>query len=165
MNLLRTLIFAVLLFGAFASCKNDKSEHSSIATEEISFRKDGELTFYDPDGSELKNVTIEVAKSSYDQQTGLMYRKSMKADRGMLFVYDDERPRPNFYMKNTHFSLDLIYINADKKVVDINENAKPFDESPLPSKASAKYVLEVNGGMAEKWGVAIGDKVSIQSRI
>lgn len=160
--MVRKFLLLALTIIAFTSCKNETSEHNAIKTEEISFSKDGELTLYNSDSVKLKKVDIEVARSEYEQQTGLMYRKSMKKNRGMLFVYDDERPRPNFYMKNTYIGLDLIYINADYKVVDINENAQALDETPIPSDAKAKYVLETNAGMAEKWGIQKGDRISLK---
>lgn len=162
MKSLRFIGISLLVIFTFVSCNDGKSKHTSIKTDKIEFRKDGELTFRNPEGPVLKKIDIEVAENSYDIQTGLMYRKSMKENRGMLFVFDDERPRGHFYMKNTYIPLDLVYINADKKIVDINENAKPLDESPLPSKAKAKYVLEINGGMVQKWNLVIGDDVSFQ---
>src|SRR5690606_16060128 len=95
----------------------------------------------------------------FEQTTGLMYRKSMKEDRGMLFIYENERPRGGFYMKNTYLALDLIYIDANREIVDFKENTEPFNENPLPSSAPAQYVLEVNAGTVAKLGLEIGDKV------
>jgi uncharacterized membrane protein (UPF0127 family) len=63
-------------------------------------------------------------------------------------------------MKNTRIALDLIYLNEDKKVVSLWENAKPFDESSLPSNAAAKYVLEVNAGLVNQWKLEAGDSMS-----
>ena len=75
-----------------------------------------------------------------------MHRTEMKNHQGMLFVYDDEKARPNFYMKNTLISLDLIYLNSDFEIVDFNLNTTPEDETPIPSEAASKYVLEVKSG-------------------
>ncbi len=159
---LTKIALCLLITVGMLSCKNDSSsEHKSIDTEDIQFTKEGELTFYGQDSTVLKTVNIELAKSAYEQQTGLMYRKSMAENQGMLFIYSNEQPRPYFYMKNTYIGLDLIYINAAYKVVDINANAQPFDESTLPSDAPAQYVLEVNDGMAQKWGIQIGDFVKM----
>src|SRR5699024_2540540 len=163
MKKIHKIAFPLLLFIVFAGCKqNEQSRHTGLDTGEIRFTKDRTLSFYDASGNELKTISIEVAKSPYEQQTRLMYRKSMKENRGMLFVYDRERPRPNFYMKNTYIGLDLVYIDAQKKIVDFNKNAKPLDESLLPSNAPAQYVLEINAGMADKWGLEEGDKVKFQ---
>lgn len=158
--MLKKFVILFVLLIAVVACKDDKSHHEAIETEEIQFVKDGELRFFDVDDELLKKVDIEVAQTDYEQQTGLMYRKEMKEDRGMLFIYNDEKPRPYFYMKNTYIGLDLIYISADKKVVDINENAEPLNESTLPSDAPAQYVLEVNAGKAAAWKLKVGDKVS-----
>jgi uncharacterized membrane protein (UPF0127 family) len=62
-------------------------------------------------------------------------------------------------MKNTKIPLDIIYINADKKIVSIQKNAKPFDETSLPSEAPAKYVLEINAGLSDKWNLESGDNM------
>jgi len=88
----------------------------------------------------------------------LMYRKSMPNNQGMLFVFEDSRPR-SFYMKNTEFGLDIIYINSDKEIVSIQKNAKPMDPTSLPSEDDAQYVLEVNAGLSDTWGLEKGDVV------
>jgi len=158
---MRNLVFLLLTLVVFTACKNDKaSKRESIETEEVSFTKDGTLTIYNSEDEELMHLDIEVAETDYEQETGLMYRKEMKENRGMLFVYKEEKPRPNFYMKNTLIALDLIYINAAKEIVDVNEHAQPEDQTLISSDVEAQYVLEVNSGMFEKWGLAIGDKVS-----
>lgn len=158
---MKKIVLLLLTIVVFTACKNDKaSKRESIDTEEVSFTKDGTLTIYNAEDEELKRLDIEVAKTDYEQETGLMYRKEMKENRGMLFVYDHEKPRPNFYMKNTLIGLDLIYINAAKEIVDVKENAQPEDQSLISSEAEAQYVLEVNSGMVEKWGLSVGGKVS-----
>lgn len=159
--MLRKYFLIILIFGVFVACKEETSKRQSIETEEIEFSKGGEFSFY-KEGEIFKTIDIELAITDYEQQTGLMYRKSMEEDQGMLFIYEDERPRPYFYMKNTYIGLDLIYISADEKIVDINKNAKPLDETSLDSEAPAKYVLEVNAGMADKWNLNIDDQVSFE---
>jgi hypothetical protein len=161
MKKLFILLLSVLTLSA-VSCNGDKeTKNESIKTEEIKFKKEGELTFK-RNAEVLKKLDIEVAKNSYEHQTGLMYRSSMKENHGMIFVYKGERPRPDFYMKNTQFPLDLVYINADQKIVDFNENAKAYDETPLPSDKPAKYVLEINGGKVAEWDLKLGDQVEME---
>lgn len=145
----------VLLFN---SCK-DNTKDKTVTTTEITFKKDGELYFLNSEKDTLKQLEIETAISSYEQQTGLMYRKSMREDRGMLFIYEEEIPRPNFYMKNTYIALDLVYINKNNKVVDIQRDAKPLDETNIPSNVASQYVLEINGGRAKLWNLKKGDFV------
>jgi hypothetical protein len=63
-------------------------------------------------------------------------------------------------MKNTEIPLDIIYLNADKEIVNIQKNAKPFDETSLTSEAPSQYVLEVNAGLSDAWKLEKGDKIS-----
>jgi len=65
----------------------------------------------------------------------------------------------SFYMKNTYISLDIIYLDKDNVIVSIQENTKPLDETSLPSNFPAQYVLEINGGLSQKWSIGIGDKI------
>ncbi|WP_445195268.1 DUF192 domain-containing protein [Tamlana sedimenti] len=150
--LLVCLVFSMLL----SSCKNDKKV---IKQTEVIFKKEGELTIFKSVDSTQINLDIEIADTEFDRETGLMYRHNMPNNQGMLFVFEDERPR-NFYMKNTEIPLDLIYVAANKKIVSFQKNAKPFDESSLPSNAPAKYVLEVNAGLADTWNLRVGDSLS-----
>ena len=70
----------------------------------------------------------------------------------------------SFYMKNTEFPLDLIFIKSDMSVASVQENAEAFNENSLSSKVPVQYVLEVNAGLVEEWGLAIGDSVSYKKR-
>ena len=106
-----------------------------------------------------ESFTLEVADTPKKQQLGLMHRKSMPQDRGMLFVFEDERER-SFWMKNTHIPLDIIYVSAAGKVVSI-EQMKPLDETSVPSDGPAKYAIELNEGAAGRAGVATGDVLAI----
>lgn len=140
----------------FSSCKEEKKV---IKQTQISFKKEGELTIFKVSDSIEIKLDIEIADTEFDEQTGLMYRESMDKNQAMLFVFDNEVER-YFYMKNTKIPLDIIYINANKIIVSFQKNTIPFDESSLPSNAPAKYVLEVNAGLADSWALAIGDSIS-----
>jgi len=87
-----------------------------------------------------------------------MYRKSMEEHQAMLFIFQEEQPR-SFYMKNTEFSLDIIYINKKKKVVSIQKNTTPYDKNSLPSGEPVLYVLEIKAGLSDRWGIENGDSV------
>ena len=140
------------------SCK-DNVKKPEVTPIEISFKKEGMLFLKKAtNGSIIKTIDIEIADDDYQTQTGLMYRNSMDTLQGMLFVFDGEEYK-SFYMKNTKIPLDIIYVNADKKVVSIQKNAKPFDETSLPSEAPAKYVLEINAGLSDQWNLQSGDKI------
>lgn len=149
-------IIALASMISFSSCKNEKKDIKPI---EVAFKKEGELTLYkSTSDSIIAKLDIEIADTDYDVQSGLMYRDSMKEDRGMLFVFPTMRQR-YFYMKNTRIPLDLIYLDDKKNIVSFQENAEPFNEDQLPSLVPAQYVLEVNAGLAEKWLLEIGDRI------
>ncbi|PTX42070.1 hypothetical protein C8P64_2484 [Christiangramia gaetbulicola] len=146
---------------SFTSCGDDDKKEEVIETDPITFTKEGELYMIKASGDTLKKLDIELAESDYEHQTGLMYRESMEDDQGMLFVYDDARVR-SFYMKNTYIPLDIIYYAADSTLVSIQKNATPRDETSLPSEGPTKFVLEINGGLSDAWGVEQGDKISFK---
>jgi len=154
-------ICSLLLIGCFSfNSMSCKEENKKIKQVEVSFKKEGELTIYKTTtDSIIKKLDIEIADSEYETETGLMYRSSMKKNHGMLFVFPDMLPR-SFYMKNTQFALDLIYIDDKNTIVSFQKNTKPFDESPLPSNAPVKYVLEINAGLVNEWNLNIGDRIS-----
>ena len=160
MKLKNLKIATLVVFGALClttiSCKKGNKEVKQV---EVTFKKEGELTIYKAESdSIITKLDIEIADTDYDIQTGLMYRKSMQDDRGMLFVFPTLRER-FFYMRNTKFPLDLIFLNGKKFIASFQENAKPFDESQLPSQVPAQFVLEVNAGLAEKWLLEVGDRI------
>jgi len=101
---------------------------------------------------------VEVADSAQEREYGLMCRKSLAADRGMLFIFP-KADYQAFWMRNTLIPLDIVYIGADGKVVSIVRNARPLDESPLPSGGPALGVLELAGGRAAQIGLLPGDRV------
>ena len=118
----------------YTSCKKESEQVST--KPQFTFKKEGELSLYRTPDSLIKTLDLEIADNDYETQTGLMYRDSMKANQGMLFIFEDSRPR-YFYMKNTHIPLDLIYIDENRKIVSTQLNAKPLDETTLPSNANA----------------------------
>ena len=109
-----------------ASCKSEPKQ--SIKTENVSFTKEGELNILSSETDSIKaNFDIEIAETEYETLTGLMYRKSMQQDRGMLFIQPEEAEQ-NFYMKNTEIPLDIIYINSGMKVVSFQKKCKTFQK-------------------------------------
>ncbi|MBI2981653.1 MAG: DUF192 domain-containing protein [Deltaproteobacteria bacterium] len=102
---------------------------------------------------------VEIAKRSDERARGLMYRRSLAASHGMLFVFSEESRDP-FWMKNTPISLDLIFINQDGVIVDIIEKALPYSEELLIPKVSYFYVLEVAGGTVQRRAIRIGDSAA-----
>lgn len=106
----------------------------------------------------VRSFQVEVADSDRERAYGLMCRKAMAPDRGMLFVFPQAEPQA-FWMRNTLIPLDIIYIGADGRVVSITRNARPLSDTPLPSAGPAKYVLELAGGRAAEIGLLPGDRV------
>ena len=152
-KLLLIAICSGLLFGC-----NDTKKAKTITETKIEFVKEGELTLVKSDGTHMRTLDIEIADDDYQRETGLMHRSSMGNHQGMLFIFEEEANR-GFYMKNTLISLDIIYIDKDGKIVSFAENAKPLDETSLPSEVPAQYVLEINGGLSEEWLLEIGDTI------
>ena len=142
---------------------NDKTnnyvQEVEITSQDIDFTHDGDLSIFKND-SLIKTIQVEFAKNDMERSLGLMYRSQMDELQGMWFIFPEEAPR-SFYMKNTEIPLDIIYLNKDKKVVSIAKNARPYDETSLPSEAPAMYVLEINGGLADKWGIEKGDRMEL----
>lgn len=102
---------------------------------------------------------VEVAHTPPQQAYGLMNRKSMPQDHGMLFIFQTEAGR-SFWMKNTLIPLDMVFIRADGTIHHIHENAIPQDLTPVLSNGPVRAVLEVNGGRMEALGIRPGDKVN-----
>lgn len=154
-TLLTLSISGVICFSG-VSCQED-TRSKTVKAISVSFKKEGELQIKKAiSDSFITSLDIEIADDDYSTQTGLMYRKSMKPNQGMLFIFPDSDYR-NFYMKNTEISLDIIFISEDKRIVSIQKNAKPMDETSLPSEGPAKYVLEVKAGLSETWKLEKGD--------
>lgn len=102
---------------------------------------------------------VEVASTFSEQERGLMFRDAMGEDEGMIFPMDPPRPSA-FWMKNTVIPLDIIFIGADHKVLNVAANAVPYDLRPLPSVGAAAAVLELIGGRAAALGIQPGDTVA-----
>ena len=104
-------------------------------------------------------LQVEIADTPGEREQGLMWRGSMPADRGMLFDFGRGEAEQAFWMRNTYIPLDILYIRADGRIHSIVQNARPLDETPLPSGGRVNAVLEINGGLAERLGISPGDQV------
>lgn len=123
-----------------------------------SFAKEGELSFTDSKDQFLQRIDVEIADDEEQRNTGLMFRDKMNENQGMLFLFETEVPQA-FWMHNTILPLDIIYVNSKMEIVTIIKNAKPFDDTSLPSIKPAQYVVEVNAGYCDKYGIKEGDKI------
>ena len=121
------------------------AEAGACTPTEISFRTDaGETSF-----------AIEIADDPDEQSRGLMFRRELAAEAGMLFVYDPPQPAA-FWMKNTFLPLDMIFIDDSGRVESVAADTVPFSLEVLRSEGEIRAVLEVNAGLAAKLGIGPG---------
>lgn len=135
-----------------APVKGDEEELSTV------FRKHGELKFNTPSGKTRAKIDIEIAEKTEKRAFGLMFRESMEADHGMLFIF--EKPDiQSFWMKNTKIPLDMLFVDETGAIVRIVENTVPLTEDQVHCETPALYVVEVNAGFSAKHGIRIGDYI------
>lgn len=106
------------------------------------------IKVYFPNG---KAIVAELAQSDEERQRGLMFREEIRPDQGMLFIFEEEGYY-SFWMKNTRISLDILWLDGEKRIVHIEENVPPCPQDPCPSympKIPALYVLELKSGSAK----------------
>ena len=105
-----------------------------------------------------KEFQVEIADDPRETEIGLMFRRQMAENEGMLFDFGAEAPR-SFWMQNTYIPLDMLFIKADGTIDSIAERATPLSEKSVPSKGAVRFVLEINGGLSDTLGIEAGDKV------
>jgi uncharacterized membrane protein (UPF0127 family) len=108
-----------------------------------------------------RSFTIEIADDPGERSRGLMFRREMDDDHGMLFIFEQSQP-VGFWMKNTPLPLDMIFISRDKKIVGIVEQAVPFSLDSRSVGAPSQFVLEINGGLSRRYGLKEGDSVRFE---
>lgn len=148
-----TIALIVVLVFALNNCQDETTD-----MHYYKFKKEGELTFVDSVENPIIKIDIEIADNDYERQLGLMNRQSMEEMQGMLFIFPQQEYQ-SFWMRNTLFSLDMLFINSNKEIVTIHKNTTPLSEQSYPSTAPALYVLEVNAGFCDRHNIKLGDKV------
>lgn len=147
--LLRGVLFAALLaytiLAGFTKANSDEAREGLETLEIVT-------------ASGAHEFAIEVMRTDAQRQRGLMFRRFMPRDQGMLFDFKTERP-VSMWMKNTFLPLDMIFIAKTGIVVGLAENTEPLSETVISSGAPAYGVLEVNAGTAARIGLKIGDRV------
>jgi len=147
---MKTLLAALaLLFLAVAPVRAQEAPPAQSGPNDLTIETAAGKRFH---------FTVELALTPAEQERGLMFRKSMAPDAGMLFVFDRVEPQV-FWMKNTLIPLDMIFIRADGTIANIVEKAPPQTLDPRSSDGPAKAVLELNGGIARFLGINPGDRV------
>lgn len=107
-------------------------------------------------GAAKLRFKVEMAETQPQQAQGLMYRRQLAPDAGMLFIYSKPQVAA-FWMKNTFIPLDMLFIAADGRIVHIHPNATPQSEATITTPQLVKAVLEINGGLAARLGIRVGD--------
>jgi uncharacterized protein len=104
---------------------------------------------------------VELADTPAKRELGLQYRRELAEDRAMIFIFPREE-QLSFWMKNTPIALDMIFISAERKIAGIVENTVPFSLDARSVNGTSQYVLEINGGLARRYGFKPGDSVRFQ---
>ena len=120
--------------------------------------REGKVVFT---GAKDETVTVEIAQQDAERARGLMYRKHMAEDRGMIFAFDHREPHP-FWMHNTCIPLDMLFVDDDGTIVGIEENAPTMNDSTFSVPCPSRYVIEVNAGYCRRHGVRAGQKVKLE---
>ncbi|OWV79651.1 hypothetical protein ATY77_27145 [Rhizobium sp. R634] len=128
----------------------------ALAQEEVRFDKEP-LLIQTAAGKTL-HFTVEVASSADQRARGLMFRKAMADDAGMIFDFGQSR-RVGMWMENTILPLDMLFADDTGTIRHIKENAKPYSRDVIDSMGEVKYVVELNAGIVAKLGIETGDRI------
>ena len=150
-------VVVVALLGFFIV--NNFLNNNEPEVEYYTFTKEGELTFTDSLGTLKAKIDIEIADNDYERQLGLMNRKEMKEDEGMLFIFPLQGNQ-SFWMRNTLISLDILFVNDQKQIVTIHKNTKILSDQSYPATKPSIYVVEVLAGYTDKHNILVGDKIN-----
>lgn len=123
------------------------------------FRKEGTLTFIDAQAKHrIIEIDVEIADRIGEQNRGLMNRRFLPANGGMLYTYKESAPR-TFSMQNIFLTLDVLFINADQEITRIAEERPPLSPASIPSGGKAQYMLLVQGGFCKAFNIRVGDHI------
>lgn len=147
----RFLLFALLLLALIAAACGDDDLPKATTSERASVTVSAA-------GTQAK-LTVEIAATEKQRQQGLMLRQSMADNAGMLFLFPNDTT-VGFWMRNTYLPLDIAYIDAAGKVLEIHQ-AQPLDETSITPKGPYRYTLEVNQGWFERHGFGPGANVTL----
>lgn len=101
---------------------------------------------------------VDIAADDVTRGQGLMFVRQMDRDKGMLFLWDTPR-RAQFWMRNTYIPLDMLFVGPDGVVRHVHHEAVPLDETVIDGGEGVLAVLEINGGLARKFGMGVGDQL------
>lgn len=154
----KIIIIVIVLIVAGFFIYNNFIKTNEPEMEYYTFTKEGELTFTDSTGTLRAKINLEIADNDYERQLGLMNRKEMKENEGMLFIFPVQ-DYLSFWMRNTLISLDMIFVNDQKKIVTIHKNTRILSDQSYASSQPATYVVEVLAGFVDRYNIQVGDKI------
>jgi uncharacterized protein len=171
---MRVYLYALVMLALLASCGGNRIETSGSTPSSSSngpggqtptyssepvFKKEGVLHFIAAKGDTLSTIDIEVAGTDAEREQGLMFRTSIAESTGMLFLF--ERPEmQSFWMKNTPSSLDILFVAADNRIINIHKFTSPYSMDGLPSAGMSDKVVEVRAGYCDTHKIGPGDKIA-----
>ncbi|MBD3360475.1 DUF192 domain-containing protein [Candidatus Peregrinibacteria bacterium] len=117
------------------------------------------LTFFDEEKNPIITINIEVADTHEERRIGLMNRQSFPEKTGMLFIFEEQKPR-SFWMKNTYIPLDIIFVNEKFEIMTIQKNTEPLSEKSIFSDDPIMYTVEVNAGFTDKYEIKEGGYIN-----
>ncbi len=142
--------FALALLIGLGGCH--ENEPQSGVPIGSTFEREGTLDFLRGDTAVIKTIDIEIADTPESRTRGLMYRRSLSTDQGMLFIFP-EASSEGFWMKNTYIPLDIIFVGPDSQVVSIARRTQIMSEETIEPKAPKQFVVEVPAGFVRKYGI------------
>ena len=152
------LLIVIAIYIYLANMQQDRPTLTESSRSEPAFRKDGELQFRNQEGDILSTIEIEIVESGVARAQGLMFRRSMAMNRGMLFVFDFSH-NVEMWMRNTYIPLDMIFVREDKTIAFIETYTVPLSEETIYCPEPVKYVIEVNAGFTGRYGIRNGQQV------
>lgn len=155
------LITAAMLLMAAACSQSSEKPHSKAAADTPRSRSLDyvqPISFLSAPGDTVSTIEAAIADDDEERSQGLMDVEELPADKGMLFIFEENKPR-SFWMANTPLPLDIIFVNADKTIIRIHHSTQPFSEKNLTSEQPARYVIETNAGYCVSHDIQEGMKV------
>jgi uncharacterized protein len=153
------LLPAALLFAGACACPDTQAQAPAGATSAAAVNTKARVVIA-TDGGAVP-FTVELAVTPKQRERGLMFRESLGADEGMLFLFDAQQ-QLSFWMKNTYIPLDMIFINEAMDIIGIVESAEPLTLTSRRVPGVSRYVLEVKGGTAARLGLRAGQRVRFE---
>lgn len=149
-------LFIVVFSLLFVMCEN--SDDRTLLTQGRTLDYASTVNFIGLDGEVITTIDAAVADTDLKRSEGLMDVRNMPADKGMIFLFDDEAPR-SFWMANTPLPLDIIFVDANFEIIRIHQNTPAFTERNFESGSPAMYVVEVNAGFTMRHDIREGMQI------